>query len=635
MTPQVRQHVGTETGSVAGHGRETGLQDLFVLHGARHTFRGGILRRMNSILDRLTGLRDAMRSRGVSHYLVPSADEHINEYLPRWNARREWLSGFTGSAGDLLVGLDPRETFLFTDGRYHLQAERQLAGSTIALERVGTKDAKTLGQRIGEFAKAHGKEFALGFDPAVLAIGTVEALEKLVAPYGGRLVPIAGHLVDALWSDRARPPTSTLIECPPEWTGASVATKLDALRQHLSKLDATATVVVKLDQVAWLLNLRSMDDVPYNPVFEAFLYVDASSVHVFMHAPNRRIERDARAAIPGLVTHEYAEFVPFLERVEHARVLLDPDATTYAVLAALGRARATTVVRAASPIELAKAVKNEHELRCMERANLLASFAKARALRWLDERIEAGDAVTEASFRDRIEAYYADLPGYRGLSFNTISATGKNGAIIHYGDAGEHPLRVGELFLIDSGIQCDGGTTDATRTVAVGSPTAEQRRLFTRVLQAHIGGAKAVFPEGTSGAAIDALVRAPMWSDGLNYDHGTGHGVGAFLCVHEGPFAIAEPKRRANAVVALTPGMITSIEPGYYRADFGGIRIENLYVVKDLNKVVDGKRYFGFEPLTWVPFDERLIDRAELTKAELAWLDHYQAESARRLATVG
>ncbi|MBK6939379.1 MAG: M24 family metallopeptidase [Planctomycetes bacterium] len=590
---------------------------------------------MNAILERLSGLRGAMRTHGISHYLVPSADEHINEYLPRWNARREWLSGFSGSAGDLLVGIDPHETVLFTDGRYHLQAERQLAGTSIALERVGTKDAKTLGQKISEFAKAHGAKFVLGFDPAVLAIGTVEALEKLVQPHGARLAPIPGHLVDALWHDRERPPTSPLIACPSEWSGASVAQKLDALRRQCAKHDATALTVVKLDQIAWLLNLRSLDDVPYNPVFEAFLYVDATSVHVFVHGPDQRLSREARASIPGLVTHEYAEFVPFLERVANARVLLDPDATTQSVLNALTRSSSNTIVRSQIPIELAKAVKNEHELRCMERANLLASFAKARALRWLDERVAAGDHVTEASFRDRIEAYYADLPGYRGLSFNTISATGKNGAIIHYGEAGEHPLRDGELFLIDSGIQCDGGTTDATRTVAVGTPTAEQRRLFTRVLQAHIGGAKAVFPEGTSGAAIDALVRAPMWSDGLNYDHGTGHGVGAFLCVHEGPFAIAEPKRRANAVIALAPGMITSIEPGYYRADFGGIRIENLYVVKDLNKVVDGKRYFGLESLTWVPFDERLIDRAELTRAELAWLDHYQAESARRLATVG
>jgi Xaa-Pro aminopeptidase len=590
---------------------------------------------MNSIQDRLSSLRAAMRSHGVSHYLVPSADEHINEYLPRWNARREWMSGFSGSAGDLLVGLDPAETYLFTDGRYHLQAERQLAGSTITLERVGTKDAKTLGQKIGELAKAQGARFVLGFDPAVLAIGTVEALEKLVAAYGARLAPITGHLVDALWHDREQPPTSALLACPTEWAGATVAQKLEALRQRLAKSEATALAVVKLDQIAWLLNLRSLDDVPYNPVFEAFLFVDAQSVLVFLHGPSSRLPREAHATIPGLVAHEYREFFPFLERVADARVSIDPDATTQAVLAALTRAPRTTVVRAASPIEATKAVKNDQELRCMERANLLASFAKARALRWLEERVAEGATVTEASFRDHIEAYYADLPGYRGLSFNTISATGKNGAIIHYGDAGDHPLRNGELFLIDSGIQCDGGTTDATRTVAVGTPSAEQRRLYTRVLQAHIGGAKALFPEGTSGAAIDALVRAPMWSDGLNFDHGTGHGVGAFLCVHEGPFAIAEPKRRANAVVALTPGMITSIEPGYYRADFGGIRLENLYVVKDLNRVVDGKRYFGFEPLTWVPFDERLIDRAELTKAELAWLDHYQAEAALRLATVG
>src|SRR5690606_1736347 len=287
-------------------------------------------------------------------------------------------------------------------------------------------------------------------------------------------------------------------------------------------------------QIAWLLNLRSTDDIPYNPVFEAFLFVDRDALHLFLHAPERRLPASASSRVPGLVTHDYEAFTPFLAGLGSGRVLVDPGLTTAGVAATLAANPAVTIVRGDSPIEAAKAVKNETELECMRRANLAASVAKTKALVWLKNRLAEGAIVTEASFRDAIERFYADLDGFRGLSFNTISSTGAHAAIIHYADADETPLLDGELFLIDSGIQVDGGTTDDTRTVAIGTPTDEQRRRYTLVLKAHVRAANQTFPAGTTGVAIDAIARSALWAEQLDYGHGTGHGVGAFLNVHEG-----------------------------------------------------------------------------------------------------
>jgi Xaa-Pro aminopeptidase len=284
-----------------------------------------------------------------------------------------------------------------------------------------------------------------------------------------------------------------------------------------------------------------------------------------------------------------------------------------------------------SPVEEAKSIKNETERACMARASLRASVAKTRALLWLEREVEAGRRVTEASFRDAIERLYSEIEGYRQLSFPTISATGEHAAVIHYGAADETELRPGELFLVDSGIQMDGGTTDDTRTVAIGDPTPEQRAVYTRVLRSHIAGATQIFPEGTPGAALDAVTRVPLWAARLHYEHGTGHGVGAFLNVHEGPFALAEAKGRPAATRPLRPGMITSVEPGYYRPGFGGVRLESLYEVVEADTDADGRRWLQLSPLTWVPFDPKLIDLDALDHRERSWLREYHENCIRRL----
>ena len=582
--------------------------------------------------ERLDGLRSDMRKLGLTHYLVPSTDENINEYLPAWRQRRQWVTGFTGSAGDLLVALEPENTWLFTDGRYHLQAEVELKGSGIGLQRVGAEGGQSLLKLLAGWPKDGATTRVLGFDPLVVPLMMSEAIEKALKKSGAEARPVEQNLVDAHWRDRPLPPETPLLACPPEWTGQSVEAKLAELRSTLLEQGADATLAVRLDQIAWLTNLRSLDDIPFNPVFESFLYLDQSELHLFLNGPRRRLPADFGAGLAGFQAHPLEEFLPFLRGLGATRVALDPERVTRGVADALEQNQAVTVTRAESLIESRKALKNEAELKCMEHANLMASVAKLRSLFWLRDQLAAGRAVTERSLLLQLEQLYSEIDGYQGLSFGTISATGMHGAIIHYSNADETRLEPEDLLLIDSGIQLAGGTTDDTRTFAVGPGTDEQRRIYTLVLKGHLRAARQIFPRGTPGASIDTLTRSPLWSERLNYSHGTGHGVGAFLNVHEGPFGIADLSRKAAVTKPLLPGMVTSIEPGYYSPEFGGVRLENLYVVRELVSADEQPPgWLEFFPLTWIPFEGRLIDAALLDEPERAWLDWYHDECKRRV----
>ena len=586
---------------------------------------------MTSVPRRLTALRDLLRQRGLTHYLVPSSDEHLNEYLPAWHRRREWLSGFTGSAGDLLVGLDEAETWLFTDSRYHLQAEAELVGNGIALQKVGCPGVETLTEVLRTLAGRHGGDGVVGYDPLVIPRATAREYAEALADGGARLDPVAPNLVDALWQQRPEPPRTLLEPCAPRWTDRGVADKLSTLRSDLAARNADATAVVKLDQIAWLCNLRSLDDIPYNPVFEAYLLVEPQRARLFLHGAGERLPAGWEGFATGVEAQPYDAFLPALRELGPAAVLVDPARTTAGVVEALEANPAVRVIRGPSPLEAAKAVKSAAELEGMANASLLASAAKVQALMWLRARLAANEAVTEKGFAAELERCYEDLPGYRQLSFETIAATGEHGAIVHYGGADATPLRARELFLVDSGVQIDGGTTDDTRTVAVGTPDADQRRVYTLVLKGHIAAARQRFPAGTPGASLDALARAPLWTEQLQYGHGTGHGVGAFLNVHEGPFALAEARRPGAPGYGLQAGMVTSIEPGYYHPGFGGIRLEGLYRVVDSGSESDGARWLAFEPLTWIPFEPELVDEARLDPDELEWLGQYQAGCLERL----
>ncbi|HSH70957.1 MAG TPA: M24 family metallopeptidase, partial [Deferrisomatales bacterium] len=477
----------------------------------------------------------------------------------------------------------------------------------------------------------HGDAGRVGYDPLVIPGATAREYTEALSDGGARLQPVAPNLVDALWQQRPEPPSSLLEPCAPPWTDRSVADKLAALRRDLAVRNADATAVVKLDQIAWLCNLRSFDDIPYNPVFEAYLLVEAERTRLFLHGAGGRLPEGWEGWAAGVEAQPYAAFLPALGELGPAAVLVDPARATAGVVEALEANPATRVIRGPSPLETAKAVKSAAELEGMANASLLASVAKVRALLWLRARLAAGESVTEQSFAAELERRYAAVPGYRQLSFETIAATGEHGAIVHYGGADTTPLRAGELFLVDSGVQVEGGTTDDTRTVAVGTPGAEQRRIYTLVLKGHIAAARQRFPAGTPGAALDALARAPLWDDQLQYGHGTGHGVGAFLNVHEGPFALAEARRPGAPGHGLQAGMVTSIEPGYYRSGFGGVRLESLYRVVDRGDDADGSRWLAFEPLTWIPFEPGLVDDALLDPRERQWLEGYQNECLERL----
>lgn len=584
---------------------------------------------MLTVEEKLRALRAKMAPLGLHDYLVPSADEHLNEYLPERRKRREFLTGFTGSAGDFLVSA--KDAWLYADGRYHLQAEREVQGSGISVMKVGAPASRPLLAHVEERCGLV-QGYALGVDPMTIPLATAEALEERLERHGGRLVPVEENLVDGLWPDAPKPSTTPLLELDSTWTGASTASKLDVIRKDLRKSGASAFVVVKLDQIAWLLNLRGRDDIPYNPVFESFLIVRDDRFQLFLHGKTARLPAGFVEKNAGLEVYEIGQFPAMLQTVgeQRARVAIDPSSTTWGVFTLLD-AHGAEILRVSSPIEERKAVKNAAEQEAQRRANLRASVAKTRAILWLRRQIAAGETVTEASFRTRIEMHYAEQEGFFGLSFNTIAATGAHGAIIHYGACDETPLALGDLFLIDSGAHIAGGTTDDTRTVAVGRATPEARKLYTLVLKGHIAAARQRIPEGAPGSALDALARSALWNEGLNYDHGTGHGVGAFLNVHEGPFAISERDRKPYSGNPLKEGIVSSIEPGYYREGFGGIRLENLYLyVRE--KSSDARIWLRLEPLTYIPFDPLLTDDALLDPADRAWLDAYHADCIEKLS---
>lgn len=581
--------------------------------------------------QRLRALRDLLRHHNLTHYWVPSSDEHLNEVPPPWHRRREWLSGFTGSAGDLLVGRDADETWLFADSRYHLQAEAQLAGTNIGLVKVGSPQGVTLAEHLRTLAGRYRGAGVVGYDPCVVTRSAVTEYGRVLADGGARLEPVAHNLVDSLWANRPQPPRSLLEICAAPWTDRTVAEKLTDLRRALATHNADTAVVVKLDQIAWLCNLRSLEDIPYNPVFEAYVLVERERARLFVHGGEQRLPAAWEGSGAGIEAHPYAALLPALGEPAPRAVLVDAARTTAGVVAALEANPAVRVLSGPSPLETAKTIKSAGELAGMANANLLASVAKVQALLWLRGRLAAGDTVTEQGFATELERCYAALPGYRQLAFETIAAAGEHAAIVHYGGADATPLCAGELFLVDSGVQLTGGTTDATRTVAVGPATPEQRRVYTRVLKGHLAAARQRFPQGTPGAALDALARAPLWEAGLDYGHGTGHGVGAFLNVHEGPFALADARRPGAPGYGLHAGMVTSIEPGYYRPGFGGVRLENLYqVVACVDPGMDAG-WLALAPLTWIPFEPELVELDDVHPVEKQWLEHYQAQCYARL----
>ena len=566
---------------------------------------------------RLKALRAELQRLGVDGFLIPRADEFQGEYVPPSAERLSWLTGFTGSAG-LAVVLKDRAA-LFVDGRYTLQARDQV--DTDLVEIVFIKD-----QTPEDFLEATlGKGDRLAYDPWLHTAEGTKRLEGAAHKAGASLEALDENPVDRIWQNRPAAPSEPASIHPEVFAGEASEAKRERLAKAIQEAGADGFVLAQPDNLAWLLNIRGRD-VPHTPFFLAFALADAKG-KVTLFADEARLPDDVLKHLgKDVALAPPADFLAKLERLTKAdkRIALDHGATPAAVARAIVDAGGSAV-RLKDPITAMKAVKNAAELAGTRAAHIRDGLALTRFLAWL-ARETPGGTIDEISAAKALEGFRRETNALEDLSFDTISGAGPNGAIVHYRvtEPTARTLESGMLYLVDSGGQYRDGTTDVTRTVAIGDPVEEMRDRFTRVLKGHIALAVARFPKGTSGAQLDVLARMALWRAGLDFDHGTGHGVGSFLSVHEGPQGISP-----RATTPLEPGMILSNEPGYYREGAYGIRIENLVVVTDGSVPQGGERaMLGFETLTMAPIDRALIDRDLLTSEERAWVDTYHARVA-------
>lgn len=573
-----------------------------------------------TIDERVAALRGwlgelARQGTAVDAYIVPTADPHNDEYIPSHYMSREWLSGFTGSAGVAVVTAD--DARLWTDSRYFLQAEDELKGSPFSLMREGEKDVPDVAQ----WLKSVGaKKVAAPCD--MVTVGAAKDLAD-----NGIEVVTAPDAFDALWQDRPALPSGEISVHPLQFAGESVESKLTRLTQYLQTEGCKegAYLFNDLADLAWLLNLRGAD-IPYNPVFLAYFLVDLrgdNTYTLFTHCETLTPEAEAQLEKAGVCCLPYAQIEDAAKGLGK-RLHVDPALATLSLCNGEER-------HFSSPIAQWRAEKNPAECEGFRQAMLRDGVALVKFHRWLDERMAHGEEVTEISLDEKLTALRAEGEGFKELSFGTIAACGAHGAIVHYEADAKSNVRLPQhgLLLLDSGAQYDCGTTDITRTVALGNLTAEERRVYTLVLKGHLRLMRMHFPEGTTGLQLDLAVRQDMWAAGYDFGHGTGHGVGAHLCVHEGPHQIRKNVRPCT-LVPFREGMTITDEPGIYVPGKFGVRIENtLLCVAD--KETDFGRFLKFESLTLCPYDLRPVDRSMLTPVEVEQINNYHLMVRRRL----
>lgn len=576
--------------------------------------------------ERLTALRDELARRGLDAFLVPRSDQHQGEYVPPEDERLAWLTGFTGSAGMAVV--TTHRAAIFTDGRYTIQVRQQTDGTLYEYRHLTEQPPE---RWLAEVLEGTGTGSVLGFDPWLHTLDGVARLRGAVEAAGATLVAVDSSPLDAVWTDRPLPQTNPAEVQPFDYTGEAVAQKLARIAGVLRDAKQDAVVLSAPESLCWLLNLRGTD-LPFTPFLLGYVIVHADGL-IDLFVDPAKITGDVRAHLARdarVNFHAPAAFLPALDRLAGKVVRLDRQSAAWAIADRLARAGAVAV-QADDPCAIPRACKNAVELDGARAAHRRDAVGMIRFLSWLDAAVAAGEPLTELSVSDRLEAIRKEIPLYRDQSFATISGAGEHGAICHYRATEESniPLSSGPVYLIDSGGQYGDGTTDITRTIAVGPVTAEQRRRYTQVLKGHIALSVVRFPEGTTGSQLDVLARQFLWADGVDYDHGTGHGVGSYLSVHEGPQRIS----KAPNTVALRPGMILSNEPGYYKDGEYGIRIENLQAVRPVKPQPDGaeRTMLGFETLTLVPIDKRLIETSLLTAEERDWLNAYHLRVAQEI----
>lgn len=571
---------------------------------------------------RLARLRDELRRTGLDGFIVPRTDEHQGEYISRRARRLEWLTGFSGSAGVAVILAD--KAAIFVDGRYTLQVKDQVDLSLMEPLHLTDRPPEDW------LAATAAAAARVGYDPWLHTERDIARYRKAAARAGAELTPVDENPVDAIWADQPPPPLSPVEAHDIAFAGEDAASKRQRIAEAIRGHGADAAVLTAPDSIAWLLNVRG-GDVEHTPLPLSFAIIAGDgSVDWFIdhrkighelpqHLGNRVAIRDPSSLGPALAV---------LGR-DAKSVLVDPGTAPVWIFDRLKESSAQ-VIREPDPCQLPKSCKNAVELDGARAAHIRDGAALTRFLAWLAGNVESGE-IDEISAARKLAGFRRGGAKFRDLSFDTISGAGANGAIVHYRAAPETSRRLenGSLYLVDSGGQYLDGTTDVTRTVAIGEPTEEQRDRFTRVLKGHIALATCRFPKGTTGSQLDTLARLPLWQEGLDYDHGTGHGVGSYLGVHEGPQRIAKIPNK----IALKTGMILSNEPGFYKTGAFGIRIENLICVVECEaKSGEAARQLGFETLTLAPIDLSLVDVALMTDAEIEWLNGYHRRVFEKIA---
>ena len=582
-----------------------------------------------NIANRLSALREVMRQERLGAFIFPSTDPHQSEYVADCWKGREWISGFNGSAGTAVVTMT--SAALWTDSRYFLAAEDQLSGTEFQLMRLKMPDTPTVAEWIGQELRG-GSVTEVGIDGMVASTSDVESLIADLRREGGLTLRTNLDALSRIWTDRPSLPLSKAEIQPMELAGESAESKLKRIRAALRKQHADGMLMASLDDIAWTLNLRGQD-VHCNPVVVSYLLIASDKATLFVDPRKVTAEVEIYLRSAGVKTAPYSDIVKGLKDYFEYNILVDPAEVSYTLYRQLPQER---IVRSTSPVPFLKAVKNDAEIAGFHRSMIRDGVAMVKFLRWLRPAVEAG-GQTELSIDEKLTSLRREQDLFRDISFDTIAAYQEHGAIVHY-EATEDTnveLRPEGFLLLDSGAQYQDGTTDITRTIALGPLTDEQRLVYTLVLKGHIQLEMAKFPEGASGTQIDALAREPLWRYGLNYLHGTGHGVGAYLNVHEGPHQI----RMEWKPSPLLAGMTVTDEPGVYLAGRFGVRIENTLLVKEYTHRDDGSplpdefgRFLQMEPLTLCPIDTEPIIASMLTSDEIAWLNSYHAMVCERLS---
>lgn len=564
------------------------------------------------IQDRLAALREVMRRESIDAFIFPSTDPHNGEYVPAHWEGRKWISGFDGSAGTAVVTMD--KAALWTDSRYFIAAEEQLQGTEFKLMKERVEGTPTISQWLG-MSLAHINGAVVGLDGYVNAANEVRGLAEELRRQGGITIRTNFDPLDIIWKDRPEIPLSTVVQHPLEYSGETAESKLQRIRTAVKRSGAEALLVTALDDIAWTLNLRG-SDVHCNPVAVAYLLIDVEKTILYINKVKLAPSAADALKAAGVVVEDYGNVVEGLRHFEGYNILLDPNQVNYALFSAVS---AKKVVEAASPVPYLKCVKNEAEIRGFHSAMLRDGVAMVKFLHWLKPAVEAG-GQTELTVEKKLTSLRAEQPLFKGVSFDTIAAYQEHGAIVHYEATPETDveLKPRGFLLLDSGAQYLDGTTDITRTIPLGPVTEEQKKVYTLVLKGHIQLELCKFPNHASGTQLDILARQAMWKEGLNYMHGTGHGVGSYLNVHEGPHQIRMEWKPAP----LQAGMTVTDEPGLYLAGKFGVRIENTLIVKDFIETEFGK-FLQFESLTLCPIDLDCADLDMLTAEEKQWLNDY------------